>query len=147
MLMQADKSLNEYVVHDLLSQIRGITSRAMFGGYGIYKNGKIFAIIADGELYFKVGDSNKADYQKHDSKPFVYDAHGKQMEMSYWQLPQEIMDNKDKVAIWVEKSWPSRKRVRKGRKVVRVEIYQFHRIGKFENSVRIGMNETGAGFW
>ena len=116
MLMQADKSLNEYVVHDLLSQIRGITSRAMFGGYGIYKNGKIFAIIADGELYFKVGDSNKADYQKHDSKPFVYDAHGKQMEMSYWQLPQEIMDNKDKVAIWVEKSLAVAKESKKRKK-------------------------------
>ena len=102
--MQADKSLNEYVVNDLLAGIAGITSRAMFGGYGIYKNGKIFALIADGELYFKVGDSNRADYEKHGSKPFVYDAHGKAMEMSYWQLPQEIMDNKDKVATWVEKS-------------------------------------------
>src|SRR3989338_4322241 len=103
-MAQADKSLNEYVVDDLLAGIPGIASRAMFGGYGIYKNGKIFAIIADGELYFKVGDSNRADYQKHGSKPFVYDAQGKQMEMSYWQLPQKIMDNKDKVAIWVEKS-------------------------------------------
>ncbi|KKW22038.1 MAG: TfoX domain-containing protein [Parcubacteria group bacterium GW2011_GWA2_51_12] len=115
-MAQADKSLNEYVVHDLLVGIAGITSRAMFGGYGIYKNGKIFAIIADGELYFKVGDGNRADYEKYGSKPFVYEAQGKQMAMSYWQLPQEMMENKDQVELWVERSLAAQKETKKPKK-------------------------------
>ena len=102
--MQADKSLNEYVMRDLLDGLSGITSRAMFGGYGIYKNGKIFAIIADGQLYFKVGDNNRSDYEKYASAPFTYMNHGKPMQMSYWQLPQEIMDSKDQIEVWIEKS-------------------------------------------
>ena len=49
----------EYVTQDLLSSLRGITARAMFGGFGIYKDGVMFGIVVDGELYFKVDDTNK----------------------------------------------------------------------------------------
>lgn len=77
----------------------------MFGGYGIYKDGIIFAIIAYDQLYFKVDDTNKADYEAHDSGPFVYDQGGhKQTTMSYWLVPEEIMENHEKVAEWMEKS-------------------------------------------
>ena len=41
-----DNTFYEYVLRDLLGDIPGITSRAMFGGLGIYKNNVILAIIA-----------------------------------------------------------------------------------------------------
>lgn len=99
-----DDSFHEFVMQDLFGDFSGITSRAMFGGWGIYKRGKIFAIIADGELFFKVGDSNRSEYELHDSHPFIYESKGKKMPMSYWLLPEEIMENKDMLAEWVEKS-------------------------------------------
>ncbi len=68
--MKRDQSFHDYVVQDLLEKESGITSRAMFGGWGIYKNGLIFAINSDGELYFKVGDSNRADFEKVGSHPY-----------------------------------------------------------------------------
>jgi TfoX/Sxy family transcriptional regulator of competence genes len=43
----AMKQYCEYVVHDVLGHIKGITARAMFGGYGLYLDGAIFGIIAD----------------------------------------------------------------------------------------------------
>jgi len=42
-----------YVIEDVLGDIPGITSRAMFGGYGIYRDGIIFSLIAFNQLYFK----------------------------------------------------------------------------------------------
>ncbi len=50
--MHAKNSFDDYVVHDVLGHIDGISARAMFGGHGIYKDGVIFAIIAYDELFF-----------------------------------------------------------------------------------------------
>jgi len=103
--MPRDEGFHEYVMNDVFGDMPGIVSRAMFGGWGIYKNGKIFAIITDGELYFKVGDSNRADYEKRGSKPFVYAMpNGKKTTMSYWLLPEEIMEDREQLEIWIEKA-------------------------------------------
>lgn len=112
--MASDKGFHDYLLHDVFADIDGITSRAMFGGYGIYKNSVIFAIIAEGKLYFKVGEGNKADYEAHGSKPFVYVGHnGKPYEMSYWELPTDILENKDKLLLWVEKSFAVKSKSKK----------------------------------
>jgi DNA transformation protein len=47
----------------------------MFGGYGIYKDGIITAIIVDNELYFKVNEINIDDYKKHGCIPFTHIPH------------------------------------------------------------------------
>lgn len=94
-----------YVLNDVLGHIPGITSRAMFGGYGIYKDGSIFALIAYDQLYFKVGESNKGDYTSRESEPFVYKQGGhKKTTMSYWLVPEEILHDKDEICIWVDKA-------------------------------------------
>ncbi len=100
-----DKGFHEYVMGDLLSKIEGIKSRAMFGGWGIYQDGKIFALIANGKLYFKVGENNVGDYEKAGSKPFTYVGHnGKEYAMSYWELPVDVMENPDEISNWMDKS-------------------------------------------
>ena len=69
----------DYFVHDLLAHISGITTRSMFGGHGLYLHGKIFSIIINGELFFKVDDELAKEYAKLGSKPFTYDRDGKIM--------------------------------------------------------------------
>ena len=96
----------EYVLSEVLADVDGISSRAMFGGYGIYKDGVIFAIIADEQLYFKVDESNRKDYEQYGSHPFVY-SQGKQKSttMSYWELPADIMEDRGEITRWVDKSY------------------------------------------
>jgi DNA transformation protein len=96
----------EYVLSEVLSNLNGISSRAMFGGYGIYKDGVIFAIIADEQLYFKVDESNRGDYEQYGSHPFVYSqGKHKSTTMSYWELPADIQEDKAEIANWVQKSY------------------------------------------
>ncbi len=103
--MKKDQLFHDYVIHEVLKNVADITSRAMFGGWGIYKDGIIFAIIADGELYFKVDDSNRVNFEKFDSHPFVYSqGKHKQTTMSYWLLPEEIMEDELELTRWVEGS-------------------------------------------
>ena len=94
----------DYVVQDLLSELSGVRARSMFGGWGIYKDDAIFAIIVDDQLYFKVDDTNKRTYQQHGSKPFTYRSRGKSVSMSYWEVPAEVMDDRDEIKRWAEES-------------------------------------------
>ena len=77
----------------------------MFGGWAIYKGGTIFGIIAGGELYFKVDDENRVEFEKLESHPFIYTKKdGKQIAMSYWLVPEEIIEDRDKLLVLVEQS-------------------------------------------
>lgn len=103
--MAKDKSFHDYIVHDLFGDVPHITSRAMFGGWAIYKNGIIFGIIVAGELYFKVDDGNRSEFEKTESHPFVYTkSDGKPITMSYWLVPEEIMEDKERFYDLMEKS-------------------------------------------
>jgi len=87
------------MLFDLFQGIDGIISKPMFGGFGFYMNSKFFAFIADGKLYFKVGSSNKRDYEKRGSKPFVYRGHkGKDITMSYYELPVDIIEDREQLS-------------------------------------------------
>ncbi len=104
--MGSTNNFQEYVVHDLLREIPGITARAMFGGYGLYKDGLIFAIIVEDELYFKVDDTNQKEFEKYGSEPFVYmGKNNKPMTMGYWKLPGEIMEDTALLEKWVTVSY------------------------------------------
>lgn len=81
---------------DILGSFANISSRAMFGGYGIYQNGIFFALIADDQLYFKVDDSNRAQYEAAGSQPFMH--------MPYWLVPEEVLNNKVELGEWIEQS-------------------------------------------
>jgi len=84
-------------IMDKLSPIGGIRSRAMFGGYGIFYEGSMFALIAEDTLYFKVNESNRAMYKKAQSKPFP---HG----ISYWEVPAEVIEENSKLLDWANLS-------------------------------------------
>lgn len=101
--MGKDNSFHDYVVYDLLGNFSGISSRAMFGGYGVYKDRKIFAIIVDGELYLKGREGIKEFFESRKSHQFSYSRKdGKTYAMNYWFVPEEVYENRDILAEWVE---------------------------------------------
>lgn len=97
----------EYCDHliDLLSPWSAVTAKAMFGGYGMYRQGQIFGIVVEDTLYFKVDDSNRADYEAAGAEPFTYEAKGKRVAMSYWQVPVDTLDDPDILTAWAEKAY------------------------------------------
>lgn len=95
-----------YILEEVLGEIFGITSHAMFGGYGIYKDGVITGLVANDKFYLKVGESNKADYEEKGSTPFTYSGkNGKVYAMSYWEVPYDIIEDKRELNDWIEKSY------------------------------------------
>ena len=95
----------DYVVDDLLGEVEGARAKAMFGGYGIYKGDVFFAIIADDELYYKADASTQTDFKALGSQPFQYSRKDKSaVTMSYWKLPAEILDDRERLAEWTERA-------------------------------------------
>lgn len=93
----------EYIT-DILSSIKEVKSRKMFGGHGIYCNGTMFAIIIDNELYFKADNILAEEYKKFDSFPFTYKREDKTIALSYWYVPSEIIEDIDLLTDWFNKS-------------------------------------------
>lgn len=115
--MAKKNEIIEYFVHDLLGHVSGVTSRAMFGGYGLYRDGFIFAITVEDELYFKTDAESEAKFEKYGSEPFVYSqGKHKPTKMPYWKLPEEVMEDKELLADWVEASAEITKKSKKGKK-------------------------------
>ncbi len=89
-----------YIIEDQLGAISHIRAKAMFGGYGIYTEDIFFAIIIDDTLYFKVDESNRTDYEKHGCSPFTYIIKGKTQTMQYWNVPDDVLENRDLLTTW-----------------------------------------------
>ncbi len=101
--MARDTSFNTYVLEQL-ARLRGVTSRGMFGGFGLYRAGVMFGLISGDELYFKVGAANQADFEERQSHPFTYDGRGKTVRLPYWRVPDDILEDTDLIAVWATKS-------------------------------------------
>jgi DNA transformation protein len=112
--MPKTNSFVEYVLHDAMRDIRGVTAKAMFGGWGLYQNGTVFGIIADDQLYFKVDDKNLPDYKARSCKPFTYTAKNrKRVATSCWEVPADILEGSTELQEWVDKAVRASKK-RKG---------------------------------
>jgi len=122
---------DEYGAHliDLLAPWACVTVRKMFGGLGLYRQGLIFAIVADDTLYFKVNDSNRADYEAEGCEPFTYRGKDKPVAMSYWRVPEWVIDESETLSEWAEKAYQTalgakqKKSAKKKRFVSAAEVY------------------------
>lgn len=99
----ASKAYCELVLQQL-NQVAPVMARAMFGGYGLYINGLMVALIANDVVYFKVNDSNREDFLAAGMQPFTYKGKHKPIQMSYYQLPDTVWDDVESLMIWVEKA-------------------------------------------
>ena len=88
-----------YILQDVLGHIEGLHNRELFGGVGIYKNGVIFGLIYDNQLYFKVNDTNRCRYEAAGSQPFIYNSSGKQVQLSYWAVPESVIEDSMRLVI------------------------------------------------
>lgn len=97
---------------DLFQAFGPVTPRRMFGGYGLYHAGLMFALVADDQIYFKADAGNVADFEQAGLPPFEYDKAGRRMKMSYYQAPEEILDDPDIAAHWAHQAFAAAQRAR-----------------------------------
>ncbi len=87
-------------LHEVFIEFGSISSRKMFGGYGIYHDGLMFGLIADDELYLKVDPQSVTEFESHELTAFQYNKNGKLHKMSYYQAPEAIFDDPEQARYW-----------------------------------------------
>jgi DNA transformation protein len=96
--MAARSSYVEFVT-ELLSPLGRITTRSMFGGYCLYCNGIVFALIANDTLYLKADEHNRGDLEAAGAKPFRPFA-GQTVTMQYYEAPAGLFESVDGLNRW-----------------------------------------------
>ena len=91
-------------VLESLAGLRGVASRRMFGGTGLYSDGAFFGLISSDVLYFKVGDANRADYEARGMCQFRPYRDRPQISMSYYEVPAEVLEDADECMLWAQRS-------------------------------------------
>ena len=101
-----EKEFKDYLV-DLMQSIGPVKARAMFGGYGIFLDGLMFALIADSVLYLKVDGETEDEFKAKGLAPFTYSKKGKSFKMSYYLAPEEVLDDMEEMETWARKAYDS----------------------------------------
>jgi DNA transformation protein len=72
----------------------------MFGGAGIFCDGLMIGLIADGVIYLKADELGQAAFAAEGLGPFTYGKAKKRVVMSYWRMPERLYDDPDELARW-----------------------------------------------
>jgi DNA transformation protein and related proteins len=89
-------------VLDQLSELSGLTHRAMFGGYGLYQRETFFGIIYEGRLYFKTDGTTRAAYVTRNMKPFR--PNPKQTLKTYYGVPVDVLEDAGELTKWAQQA-------------------------------------------
>ena len=88
-------------IQDIFSSFGPVTVRRMFGGAGIYADGTMFGLVADGVIYLKAGDSNVAMFEREQLAPFTFSKRtGERVATSYRRMPDRLYDDPEELAAW-----------------------------------------------
>lgn len=95
---------NEFLAYVLetMSHLGAVTSRRMFGGYGLYREGVMFALIADDTLYLKTDADNVLRFEQAGSLPFTYQTAERKVQLSYWSAPADCLESPAEMRDWCQ---------------------------------------------
>ncbi|PUE10475.1 TfoX/Sxy family protein [Limnohabitans sp. T6-20] len=92
-------------VQELLEGLGSVSARPMFGGHGLYHEGLMFAIVMNQQLYLKVDEQNRPDFEALGLTPFTYPMKGREVALSYWLAPDSIFDEPAEAVRWAWSAW------------------------------------------
>jgi DNA transformation protein len=99
-----EKEFVTYVV-ELMQSIGPVSAKGMFGGHGIFLDGLMFGIVADSILYLKADKKTENEFKAKGLKAFTYNKKGKEFKMSYYQAPEEALEDGEEMASWANNAY------------------------------------------
>ena len=97
-------SFTAHVVEQMFL-LGSVQAKRMFGGWGIFKMGLMFAVVIGDELYFKADGQNVGRFLARGLKPFSYEAAGRKVSLRYYQAPPETLEDPSAMAAWAGEAY------------------------------------------
>lgn len=88
---------------DMLGDFGGISARRMFSGYGLFRQGAMFGLIARDTFYLRVDDRNRPDFAAAGSRVFTYRREGRDVELrGYMECPPDLLEDAEEMIRWAK---------------------------------------------
>ena len=98
--MVASDGFAEFL-REQLSPLGRLTMRRMFGKTGVFCDGLMFGMITDDTLYVRVDDHNRALFKEAEAAPPLnYEKQGRTIDLSFWRVPERLLDEPDELILW-----------------------------------------------
>jgi DNA transformation protein len=109
--MVASDSFAEFL-SEQLAPLGRVTMRRMFGKTGVFCSGLMFGMVTDDTLYFRVDDHNRAVFKEAESAPPLnYQKKGSTIDLSFWRVPERLLDEPDELVTWARAALAAARRV------------------------------------
>jgi len=100
-------------IRDMFESLGEVTIKRMFGGKGVYHQGKILALEVSGEILLKADAESAPEFAGAGSSQWVYEGKNKPVAMPYWSIPDAALDDPDELTKWVGLAWAAALRAKK----------------------------------
>ena len=100
------------LLSEQLTPLGRVTMRRMFGKTGVFCNGLMFGMVTHDTLYFRVDDHNRAVFKEAESDPPLnYEKKGRTTDLSFWRVPERLLDEPDELVVWARAALAAARRV------------------------------------
>ena len=93
-----------YVV-ELMQSPGPVAAKRMFGGHGLFIDDLMFGLVADSTLYLKADKHSENDFKAKGLEAFTYNKKDKQVSLSYYQAPEEALEDNEEMNAWANKAY------------------------------------------
>ncbi len=94
----------------LLQPLGPVRPRAMFGGWGLFLEDAMFAIVAGERLYFKVDAGNLGPFEEAGCAAFTYLRNGRPVALSFREAPAACAEAPETLLTWARLALPAAER-------------------------------------
>ena len=100
----------------LLQPLGPVRPRAMFGGWGLFLEDAMFAIVVGERLYFKVDTGNLGPFEEAGCAAFTYLRNGRPVALSFREAPAACAEAPETLLTWARLALPAAERARARRR-------------------------------
>jgi DNA transformation protein len=90
---------------EVFERLGRVQARRMFGGHGLFHEGRMIGLIVRETLYLKADAQSAHHFDALNAPAFSYERQGKTMQMSYREAPADLFDDRDLAALWGRRAW------------------------------------------
>ena len=109
--MVASDDFAEFL-REQLAPLGRITMRRMFGKTGVFCDGVMLGMVTENTLYFRVDEQNRETFKEAQSAPPLnYRKKGTLIDLSFWRVPERLIDEPDELVVWARSALAAARRV------------------------------------
>lgn len=81
----------------LFEPLGKIKSRSMFGGFGLFADDTMFALVVNDQLHIRADKDTTKQFEQQGFRPYVYKKRGFPVVTKYFALPEGLWQDQEKI--------------------------------------------------